>query len=112
MTTQHFGEGAGDAAPEFPFDLSGDMEDPFGLNEEYEDEEQGMGEALPEDAPGGVETGTGTSASAREEALAAATHARDGARATFEWLEPELENDALLEDGAWLEDAVAAAVLL
>ena len=65
-----------------------------------------------EDAPGGVETGTGTSASAREEALAAATRARDGARATFEWLEPELENDALLEDGAWLEDAVAAAVLL
>ena len=47
-----------------------------------------------------------------ETALAAATRAREGARATFRWLEPALENDALLEDGAWIEDAVAAAVLL
>ena len=47
-----------------------------------------------------------------ETALAAATRAREGARATFRWLEPALENEALLEDGAWIEDAVAAAVLL
>ena len=47
-----------------------------------------------------------------ETALAAATRAREGARATFRWLEPALENEALLEDGAWIENAVAAAVLL
>ena len=47
-----------------------------------------------------------------ETALAAATRAREGARATFRWLEPALENEALLEDDAWIEDAVAAAVLL
>ena len=47
-----------------------------------------------------------------ETALAAATRAREGARATFRWLEPALENEALLEDGAWIENAVAAAVLI
>ena len=43
---------------------------------------------------------------------ALAWRAREGARATFRWLEPALENEALLEDGAWIENAVAAAVLL
>lgn len=60
----------------------------------------------------GVHGETETETSPARAALAAATRARDGARATFEWLEPALENEALLEDGAWLEDAVAAAVLV
>jgi hypothetical protein len=51
------------------------------------------------------------SSPAKAAALAAATRAREGARAAFTWLEPVLENEALLEDGAWIEDAVAAAVL-
>lgn len=51
------------------------------------------------------------SSPAKAAALAAATRAREGARAAFAWLEPVLENEALLEDGAWIEDAVAAAVL-
>ena len=55
---------------------------------------------------------TETARAEAETALAAATRAREGARATFRWLEPALENEALLEDGAWIEDAVAAAVLL
>ena len=55
---------------------------------------------------------TETARAEAETALAAATRAREGARATFRWLEPALENEALLEDGAWIENAVAAAVLL
>ena len=54
---------------------------------------------------------TETARAEAETALAAATRAREGARAAFTWLEPVLENEALLEDGAWIEDAVAAAVL-
>ena len=64
--------------------------------------------------PGGkleMHGGDGTFYDTREEARLA-TRAREGARATFRWLEPALENEALLEDGAWIEDAVAAAVLL
>ena len=52
-----------------------------------------------------------TETSPARAALAAATRAREGARAAFRWLEPALENETLLEDGAWIEDAVAAAVL-
>ena len=77
-----------------------------------------LGRVAPTATGGDVEAGEEdvpmheTARAEAETALAAATRAREGARATFRWLEPALENEALLEEGAWIEDAVAAAVLL